>query len=54
MGTILVVDDDFYIREIFKELLAKEGHTVYTASSGEAGIALVKEHLPDCMAVGYC
>ena len=47
MSTILVVDDDFYIREIFKELLAKEGHLAYTASTGEAAIELVKEHLPD-------
>jgi DNA-binding NtrC family response regulator len=47
MSTILVVDDDFYIREIFKELLAKESHIVYTTSTGEAGISLVKEHFPD-------
>jgi DNA-binding NtrC family response regulator len=47
MSTILVVDDDFYIREIFKELLSKEGHIIYTASTGEAGIPIVKEHLPD-------
>jgi nitrogen regulation protein NR(I) len=47
MGHILIVDDDAQLRQSFEKLLNAEGHTVKTASSGEAAIALVKEAVPD-------
>ncbi len=47
MGTILIVDDDPQLRQSFEKLLTAEGHTVKTASSGEAAISLVKAAVPD-------
>ena len=47
MGHILIVDDDAQLRQSFEKLLTAEGHTVKTASSGEAAISLVKAAVPD-------
>ncbi|MEW6388182.1 MAG: sigma-54 dependent transcriptional regulator [Thermodesulfobacteriota bacterium] len=47
MGTILVVDDDPQLRQSFEKLLTEEGHTVWTASSGEAALAMVQANFPD-------
>jgi nitrogen regulation protein NR(I) len=47
MGNILIVDDDAQLRQSFEKLLAAEGHTVRTASSGEAAIATVRSEVPD-------
>ncbi len=43
-GTILVVDDEPFIREILTELLEKNGYLVYVASNGKEGLALFKAH----------
>lgn len=47
MGNILIVDDDFQLRQSFEKLLAAEGHMVRTAPSGEAALATVQTSLPD-------
>ena len=47
MGTILIVDDDAQLRQSFDKLLTEEGHTVQTAPTGEAGIAMVRDSVPD-------
>jgi nitrogen regulation protein NR(I) len=47
MGHILIVDDDPQIRQSFEKILTGDGHTVKTASSGEAAISLVKAAVPD-------
>jgi two-component system nitrogen regulation response regulator GlnG len=47
MGIILVVDDDPQLRQSFEKLLIEEGHTVWTAATGEAALAMVKDRLPD-------
>ena len=47
MGDILIVDDDARLRQSFEKLLAAEGHTVRTASNGEAALAAVRAQLPD-------
>ncbi|MBN2466767.1 MAG: sigma-54-dependent Fis family transcriptional regulator [Deltaproteobacteria bacterium] len=47
MSKILIVDDDYQLRQSFEKLLAMEGHDVYTASSGEAAVAFVQETVPD-------
>ncbi|MHC1788640.1 sigma-54-dependent transcriptional regulator [Solidesulfovibrio sp.] len=49
MAQILIVDDDHQLRQSFERLLAAEGHVVRTASSGEAGIAAVREALPEAV-----
>jgi nitrogen regulation protein NR(I) len=47
MGKILIVDDEPQIRQSFEKILTAEGHTVKTASSGEAAISLVQAAVPD-------
>jgi nitrogen regulation protein NR(I) len=47
MGNILIVDDDPQLRQSFEKLLTAEGHTVKTAASGEAAIAMVQVEAPD-------
>ncbi|MCS7280840.1 MAG: adenylate/guanylate cyclase domain-containing response regulator [Desulfobacterota bacterium] len=42
---ILVIDDEDGIRRILKRLLEEDGHRVYTAKTGEEGIAVVRENL---------
>jgi two-component system NtrC family response regulator/two-component system nitrogen regulation response regulator GlnG len=47
MAQVLIVDDDHQLRASFERLLAAEGYEVRAASSGEAGLAAVREALPD-------
>ncbi|MEW6137015.1 MAG: sigma-54 dependent transcriptional regulator [Thermodesulfobacteriota bacterium] len=47
MGTILIIDDDPQLRNSFEKLLIGEGHTVWTASTGEGGLEKVRSSLPD-------
>lgn len=49
MSAILIVDDDPQLRQSFEKLLSGEGHTVKTASSGEAGLASVQKQVPDLL-----
>lgn len=42
MASILIVDDDLHLRQSFDKLLTQEGHSVRTASSGEAALPLVR------------
>ncbi len=48
---ILIVDDEASIRRTMRDLLSEEGYTVTTASSGEAGVALLKDHTFDLMVI---
>jgi len=47
MKKILVIDDAEFILESTATLLEFEGYTVITASDGEEGVAVAKEHHPD-------
>jgi len=47
MKTILIVDDDTQLRKIFTMALARHGYRVIEADSGQAGLALARQHLPD-------
>jgi nitrogen regulation protein NR(I) len=47
LGNILIVDDDPQLRQSFSKLLTVEGHSVRMASSGEAGIEMVRADVPD-------
>ncbi len=46
-ATILVADDDEFIRLYLKKRLAGQGYTVLSAVDGEEAFALAQEHLPD-------
>lgn len=47
MMTILVIDDDPAIREIFTAFLKRHGHTVYAAPGGREGLELLRTLQPD-------
>ncbi|MFQ5584219.1 MAG: response regulator, partial [Calditrichia bacterium] len=42
--TILVVDDEFNIRSMLKEVFEMNGFSVYTAANGEEGVGIFREH----------
>lgn len=42
-ATILVIDDDEAVREVFQEILAEDGHEIVVASNGKEGIAAFKK-----------
>jgi two-component system, cell cycle response regulator DivK len=46
---ILVVDDEEYLRDIYKELFEHDGYTVVTAKDGQEGLQKTFEFLPDCI-----
>jgi signal transduction histidine kinase len=47
MKTILIIDDDESILSVFSIALRNSGYRVIEASSGDMGIELAKQHLPD-------
>jgi nitrogen regulation protein NR(I) len=47
MGVILIIDDDYQIRQSFEKLLTEEAHEVLTASSGETGLSILNSVIPD-------
>lgn len=44
MKKILVVDDEFSIVEVWKEILELSGHEVSTANNGNNGVELIAEN----------
>lgn len=49
MKTILVVEDDAYLRRVFRTLLENEGFTVVEAADGIEGLSAVHAHDPACI-----
>ena len=47
MSTILIIDDDDQLRKSFEKLLTDEGFTVESAPSGEEGLNIVLNKVPD-------
>jgi signal transduction histidine kinase len=50
-ATILVVDDDPFIRATTRAALASRGHTVLEAGDGQAGLDMFLTHAPDLVIV---
>ena len=51
MGDILIVDDDSQLRQSFEKLLTEEGYSVRSAASGEAGLDMVRDSVPDLVVI---
>jgi CheY-like chemotaxis protein len=47
MKTILLIDDDQQVREVFGLALRRSGYYVIEAHSGGSGIEMARKHLPD-------
>ncbi|MDY6991458.1 MAG: ATP-binding protein, partial [Pseudomonadota bacterium] len=48
-GTLLVIDDDDVVRNLFETYLTKVGYRVAVAASGEEGLKLAKKLRPDAI-----
>ncbi len=44
---ILLVEDDFFVRDIYQKKLLEEGFTVDSAGNGLEGLESLKKHVPD-------
>lgn len=53
MKTLLVIDDDKMILMILKQMLTKAGYRVFTAASGEEGIAMLSTTNVDLVLTDY-
>ena len=47
MSTILIVDDEQIIRQLFQKVLEQDGHDVVTADNGQEALAAMQLHAPD-------
>ncbi len=47
MNTVLIIDDDDQLRKSFEKLLADEKYEVKSAVSGEEGLGIIQNTLPD-------
>src|ERR1700704_1977680 len=45
--TVLIIEDDTWVREITRDLLVEEGFVVASASEGQTGLELAKRLRPD-------
>jgi nitrogen regulation protein NR(I) len=51
MRAILIIDDDDQLRKSFHKLLSEEGYRAEAAASGEAGLEIIQNQLPDLVIV---
>jgi DNA-binding NtrC family response regulator len=47
MARILIIDDETIIRDLFANILEREGHETVTAFSGKAGMKIQRENPAD-------
>jgi len=47
MATILIVDDEPLVREFFRTVLERDGHTLLTAANGHDALSTMRDRLPD-------
>jgi len=53
MATVLVVDDEFGIAELFEAILVDEGHHVVTAINGRHGLEVLMQERVDLIFLDY-
>ena len=54
MATVLIVEDEFFVSEVLRDLLADEGHHVLTAVDGHQGLErLAAGPRPDLVIADY-
>ena len=53
MATVLVVDDEFGIAELFEAILVDAGHTVLAAINGRQGLDIIARTRPDLIFLDY-
>jgi CheY-like chemotaxis protein len=45
--TILIIEDDYYVRELYLRVLKATGFNVFTAANGQEGFQLATQHQPN-------
>jgi len=52
---VFVVDDEDFIRELYKDMFEAQGHTVFSARSGDEAIKVIRnmQYKPDCIIMDY-
>ena len=53
MTTVLVIDDEFGIAELFEAVLEDEGYRVLTATNGKHGLEVLAEERADLVFLDY-
>jgi CheY-like chemotaxis protein len=44
MSTVLCIEDEFEVGQLFKKMLMKHGHQVLTAANGRIGVEMAHSH----------
>lgn len=47
MATILIVDDEPILRQLFQKVMEHDGHTVLTAANGREALGILRQQVPD-------
>jgi CheY-like chemotaxis protein len=47
MATILIVDDEPILRQLFQKVLEHDGHSVLTAANGREALEVLRHQVPD-------
>ena len=45
--SVLIVEDEILLQDVYKLVLLSKGYTVHTANNGKEGIIQLKAHVPD-------
>ncbi len=53
MATILVVDDEYGVAELFDALLTEKGHRVLTATNGKRGLEVLAQERADLVFLDF-
>jgi CheY-like chemotaxis protein len=53
MATVLVIEDEFGIADLFNSILTDEGHHVFIAINGQHGLDLLVRERPDLVFLDY-
>ena len=49
MASVLIVEDEKFIREHLARVICRKGYTVFSAEGGIDALSIYEEHLPDCV-----
>ena len=47
MKTVMIVDDDMTLRQLYEERIKREGYEIVVAGDGEEAISLINQNKPD-------
>jgi DNA-binding NtrC family response regulator len=47
--SVLIIDDEAYASEHLGKIIEKNGYKVFVAVSGEEGLRIYRENMPDCV-----